>query len=118
MRFYIEIGRGNGARNEILHRVSVNEISAKWANAKATALLNVWGPRGAAGARVLSDRNQILYSLTPRYAGSSPAALLSLAPLASATEAPPLPRPSPLPSSSEKTGDGCHVNCGSPPPVQ
>jgi hypothetical protein len=38
MRFYIEIGRGNGARNEILHRVSVNEISAKWANAKATAL--------------------------------------------------------------------------------
>ena len=58
MKFNIEIVRANG---ELVYRVSVDEMSPHRAKTKALALLNLYAGRGAAGIRVLNDKDEELY---------------------------------------------------------
>ena len=60
MRFKIEIVRESG---EVLYRTVVDEISPRRAKTKAAALLQSYGSRGAANARVSNDRGEELYKL-------------------------------------------------------
>ena len=63
MKFAIEILRANvGARTDILHRVTVDEMNPKMARTKAADLLAAWRRRGANAARILNGHGEELYS--------------------------------------------------------
>ena len=62
MKFTIEVVRTYEAgRGDVLHRVSVDEISPRRVKVKADQLLSVWRSRGASFARVLNPRGEELY---------------------------------------------------------
>ena len=60
MKFNIEIVRADGG---VVYRISVDEMSPSRAKTKAAALLNLYGGRGATGARVSNDKDEELYKL-------------------------------------------------------
>jgi hypothetical protein len=62
MKFTIEVVRTDeGGRGDVLHRVSVDEISPKRVKVKADQLLRVWRNRGGSSARVLNPLGEELY---------------------------------------------------------
>lgn len=62
MKFTIEVVRADQAgRGDVMHRVSVDEISPKRVKVKADQLLRVWRNRGAFSVRVLNPRGEELY---------------------------------------------------------
>jgi hypothetical protein len=62
MRFTIEVVRvGEGGREEVLHRVTVDEINPKRVKVKSEQLLSFWRSRGASSTRVFNPRGEKLY---------------------------------------------------------
>jgi hypothetical protein len=65
MKFTIEVVRADErGRSDVLHRVSVDEISPKRVKVKADQLLRVWRNRGALSVRVLNPRAEEVYVST------------------------------------------------------
>jgi hypothetical protein len=62
MKFTIEVGRsGAGGRDEVLYRVTADEISPKRIKVRAEQLFQLWRDRGATSARVLNANGEELY---------------------------------------------------------
>ena len=62
MKFVIEVVRtGEGGREQVLHRSTVDEISPRRAKTKAGQLIKTWGNRGASAVRVLNHRGEELF---------------------------------------------------------
>lgn len=65
MKFTVEVVRtGDRGCENVLHRVTVEEISPRRAKTKADQLLGTWRQRGASAARVLNPRGEELYRST------------------------------------------------------
>jgi len=65
MKFTIEVVRADErGRSDVLHRVSVDEISPKRVKVKADQLLRFWRNRGALSVRVLNPRAEEVYVST------------------------------------------------------
>jgi len=66
MKFTIEVVRpGEGGREQVMHRTTVEEISPRRAKTKADALSLAWRKRGASAARVLNPHGEELYRTIP-----------------------------------------------------
>lgn len=62
MKFTIEVSRsGAGGPDEVLHRVTADEISPKRIKVRAEQLFQFWRGRGATSARVLNASGEELY---------------------------------------------------------
>jgi hypothetical protein len=65
MKFTIEVVRADErGRGDVLHRVSVDEISPKRVKVKADQLLRFWRSRGALSVRILNPRAEEVYVST------------------------------------------------------
>jgi hypothetical protein len=65
MKFTIEVVRADDrGRGDVLHRVSVDEISPKRVKVKADRLFGIWRNRGASSVRVLNPRAEEVYVST------------------------------------------------------
>jgi hypothetical protein len=62
MKFTVEVLRLSADTDaEVLHRVSIDRMSPKWAQSMAASLLDTWRRRGANATRLLNQNGEELY---------------------------------------------------------